>query len=105
MKKYIAQWAYGRMSNPILTDPAYAPNPDSVKVIYNRAPEEYVIFFFVSCRDSKRAKRYSLCLSFFAERIKREWLVKRQQASSGVDVPVVASGQILATSLYYVSGE
>jgi hypothetical protein len=33
--------------------------------------------------------------------MKREWLVKKQQ-TSGVDVPVVVSGQIVATSLYYV---
>lgn len=36
--------------------------------------------------------------------MKRESLVKKRQ-TSGVDVPIVESGDVVAASLYYVSGD
>lgn len=39
IKNYIAQYAYARKSNPIPAGAEDAPDPDSIKVIYNRAPD------------------------------------------------------------------
>lgn len=44
---------------------------------------------------------YRLCSANAPPKMKREWLVKKQQ-TSGVDIPVVVSGTIVVTSLIQV---
>lgn len=86
MKSYVAKYAYVRQQNPIPADlPSDypPPNPASVKVAYNRAPEG-LCSANLPTNDRKRSLKYPRVL-------------KRQNAAQDIDV--VVSGTIVVSSL------